>query len=88
MDTIVFLLFFQGPAWQWSGDLPAEAQAVLHQHAIQGDVTAIQSALVKWLAYSRKLTERCLHFAILEALLIGLEENRSSADPLSKDEVC
>lgn len=56
-------------------ELPQAAQAILHQHAVQGDVTELQQTLIRWVASSRqptvdprtlhRLLQVTLHFATL-----------------------
>jgi len=64
----------QGPSWEWNGDLPHVALTILHQHAIQGDVTDLQLAMVRWIAYSKKALELQLDYRILFRLLQELDQ--------------
>ncbi|XP_063228828.1 BAI1-associated protein 3 [Bacillus rossius redtenbacheri] len=69
----------------WSGELPHVALTILHQHAIQGDVTELQLAAVRWVVFSRKALEHCLDSRLLLRLLQELDQ-RWSADATSKEE--
>ncbi|XP_072156728.1 BAI1-associated protein 3 isoform X1 [Bemisia tabaci] len=66
----------------WSGELPHVALMILHQHAIQGDVTELQLAAVRWSAFSRSSN---LDLKILYDHLSELERMWNS-DTLSKEE--
>lgn len=35
---------------EWEGDLCGAAQTLLHQHAIQGDMSALQAAIARFAA--------------------------------------
>ena len=71
---------------QWSGELSQPALTILHQHAIQGDVTVLQSYVVRWIAFARKLPDKMLHFSVLYHVLNDLDCHWTS-DPLSREEV-
>jgi BAI1-associated protein 3 len=76
----------QSPSWEWSGDLPHVSLTILHQHAIQGDVTDLQLAMVRWIAYSKKALELPLDYRILYRLLQELDQQWNLLT-LTKDEV-
>ncbi|XP_049958589.1 BAI1-associated protein 3 [Schistocerca serialis cubense] len=76
---------FSGPTWEWSGELPHVAQTILHQHAIQGDVTELQLAAVRWTAYCRQALSSPLDTRILLRLLQDLDA-RWPHETLSREE--
>ena len=76
----------QCPSWEWSGELPHVALTILHQHAIQGDVTDLQLAMVRWIAYTKKALELPLDYRILFKLLQELDQQWNLLT-LTKEEV-
>ncbi|CAG5125590.1 unnamed protein product, partial [Candidula unifasciata] len=64
---------YNDASYKWTGDLPQVARTILHQHAIQGDITEGQQAVCRWRAYSRKHMEHPLSYDLLLDLLIDLD---------------
>lgn len=67
----------------WNGELSPAARNILLQHAIQGDISDLQQATIKWLAYSRIPT---MDPKVLLSHLLHLEEMWGS-EALSREEV-
>ena len=75
-------------AWEWDGELPEAACHILHQHAIQGDLTDKQVAALRW----RSLFEnvRCgsgINLKVLYEALQNLEARWDRDTNLSYSEV-
>ena len=67
----------------WNGELSSAARNILIQHAIQGDISELQQATVKWLAYSRiPAIDPKILFNLLQSL-----EVLWCTETLSKEEV-
>ncbi|XP_076458622.1 BAI1-associated protein 3-like [Babylonia areolata] len=79
------LRLFNDLSYKWPGELPPTALTILHQHAIQGDVTEVQQAVCRWIAISHTHVEKPLSYG----LLLHLLENINSLwepDCLSREE--
>ncbi|KAI3378998.1 hypothetical protein SNEBB_008817 [Seison nebaliae] len=70
----------------WNGQLSHDAEVILHQHAVQGDITDLQLSLCRWLSYSDVHQKKPLNFNILGRLLRSLDELSDINSPLSRDE--
>ena len=70
---------------EWRGEFSREAETILHQHAIQGDITDFQIALCRWIAFSRKHLEKEISYKLLWDILDKLDKLWSSSSP-SRDE--
>ncbi|KAJ8319416.1 hypothetical protein KUTeg_004507 [Tegillarca granosa] len=75
---------FQDVPHKWSGNFPKAAKTILHQHAIQGDVTDVQQA-IRWMAYSKKHMEYSFSYELLLKLLTDLDE-KWTPDSFSREE--
>jgi BAI1-associated protein 3 len=76
---------FKGETTGWSGELSREAETILHQHAIQGDITDIQRKMCRWISYSKKHLERTLTHKLLLLITEQLEQSWQPTS-LSRDE--
>ncbi|CAF1066209.1 unnamed protein product [Adineta ricciae] len=76
---------YKGATTEWSGELSRDAETILHQHAIQGDITDIQRKMCRWIAYSKKHLERTLTHRLLLSITEQLEQAWQPTS-LSRDE--
>ncbi|CAH1987257.1 unnamed protein product [Acanthoscelides obtectus] len=60
-------------SWTWGGDLPGPALTILHQHAVQGDLSDLQAALARFVAASRVYLKRPLDPRWMLQLLTDIE---------------
>ena len=81
------IFFPKDDSLSWDGKLDEAAETILHQHALQGDLTPLQQAVCRWQAYTRThisgyaLDHRILHRKFLAIHDLWDEDN------LSKEEV-
>ena len=81
----LFSLVPQRP-WEWDGVLPEAACTIHHQHMIQGDLTDLQVAALRWRALFNQAKSVQLNFRVLYEALRNLEK-RWERDLLSPAEV-
>lgn len=62
-----------------------DAETILHQHAIQGDITDTQHSMCRWIAYSKKYFEHFLTYKLLLSVTEQLEQIWKPTS-LSRDE--
>ncbi|XP_064213370.1 BAI1-associated protein 3 isoform X2 [Tribolium castaneum] len=60
-------------SWTWSGDLPGPALTILHQHAVQGDLTELQTAVARFVAACRVYLKHPLDPRWMLQLLTDIE---------------
>jgi len=70
---------------QWIGELSRHAETILHQHAIQGDITDTQRSMCRWIAYSTKYLQYNLTYKLLLFITEQLEKTWQPTS-LSRDE--
>ncbi|KAI6214820.1 Protein unc-13-like protein D [Aphelenchoides besseyi] len=63
--------FSGAPVSFYHGDLPETAKMILHQHAVQGDLTEVHQNMCQWLAYSA-MTNISISYAFLYEILQNL----------------
>ena len=80
-----YLPVFQHP-WEWDGDLDEAAYTILHQHVIQGDLTDLQVAALRWRALADRAKRTQISYRVLYEALRNLED-RWERDNLSPQEV-
>lgn len=61
------------------------AETILHQHAIQGDITDTQYSMCNWIAFAKKYSEHNLSYKLLLSITEQLEKNWKPTS-LSRDE--
>ncbi len=76
----------QGKAWLWEGELSEAPRTILHQHMIQGDLTDLQVAALRWRALLNKAKSEQINYRVLYDALRKLEE-RWERDLVSAAEV-
>lgn len=77
--------FVQNKSTPWSGELSGATETILHQHAIQGDITPIQREMCRWIAFSKKHLEHNLSHKLILSITEQLEQVWQPTS-LSKDE--
>ncbi|KAF0299412.1 BAI1-associated protein 3 [Amphibalanus amphitrite] len=76
---------YRGPSYRWSGELPTPATTILHQHAVQGDLTELQQAVCRWIAYAEQHQETSLDYRLLLKILKQLND-KFTQDALTYEE--
>ncbi|RNA09725.1 BAI1-associated 3-like [Brachionus plicatilis] len=66
---------------EWNGELSREAETILHQHCIQGDMNEFHIALSRWLAYSQSHLDKELSYQLLSQKLENLDKVWNSSSP-------
>ncbi|CAH1171241.1 unnamed protein product [Phaedon cochleariae] len=71
--------------WTWTGDLPGPALTILHQHAVQGDLTDLQTAMARFVAAARVYSKYPLDPRWMLQLLTDVE-NGWTGGTLTREE--
>ncbi|KAJ8716122.1 hypothetical protein PYW08_013407 [Mythimna loreyi] len=71
------------PTPPWDGDLCGAAQTLLHQHAIQGDLSALQASIARFAAACRLNADAPLDPKYMHKLLIELERAWCACEAIS-----
>lgn len=70
----------------WSGELSREAKTILHQHAIQGDITLVRQAICWWLAMTHQFCRKMFPWQHLIQSLEDMEGKWDSEILYREDE--
>ncbi|XP_002012102.3 BAI1-associated protein 3 [Drosophila mojavensis] len=75
------------PSWTWSGDLPGPALTILHQLAVQSELTDLQCAMARYVAAARLNRSTPMDPKFLHRLLTDVEKqwNQPNQEPLTRD---
>lgn len=74
------------PTWTWSGDIPGPALTILHQMAVQGDLTDLQCVLAKFVAATKINRRTPLDPKFIHRLLIDVDRQwLHSTEPLGSE---
>ncbi|GJQ84188.1 hypothetical protein Trydic_g2862 [Trypoxylus dichotomus] len=73
--------------WTWNGDLPGPALTILHQHAVQGDLTDLQTAIAHFVAASRVYLKNPLDPRWMLQLLTDIEHAWGGATLTREEEM-
>ncbi|TRY68734.1 hypothetical protein TCAL_10740 [Tigriopus californicus] len=71
--------------WEWDGELPEAACTILHQHMIQGDLTELQVAGLRWRSLFNQAKKAQINYKILYETLRTLDK-RWDKDLLTESE--
>lgn len=75
------------PTWTWTGDLPGPALTILHQTAVQGDLTDLQCALARFVAATKLNRTTPIDPKLLHRLLLDIDRfwNQPNQEPLTRE---
>ncbi|XP_071743280.1 BAI1-associated protein 3 isoform X2 [Lepeophtheirus salmonis] len=73
-------------AQKWDGQLDESAEAILHQHEIQGDLSEFQVEFIRWKVLLEKIKTKNIGFHLILSCLKSLEKKWSDPIQLTKRE--
>lgn len=75
------------PSWTWSGDLPGPALTVLHQVAVQNDLSDLQCALSRFVAVAQLNQSTPIDPKFIHRLLLDIDRlwNQPNQNKLSRE---
>ncbi|XP_065160507.1 BAI1-associated protein 3 isoform X2 [Atheta coriaria] len=73
--------------WTWSGDLPGPALTILHQHAVQGDLSELQTAMARFVGASRTYLKTSLDPKWMLQLLTEVEHAWGTSNLTREEEM-
>lgn len=75
------------PSWTWSGDLPGPALTILHQMAVQSDLSDLQCSLARFVAVAQLNRITPIDPKFIHRLLLDVDRlwNQSNQSKLSRE---
>lgn len=75
------------PSYTWSGDLPGPALTILHQMAVQNDLSDLQCAIARFIAVSQLNRTTAIDPKFIHRLLLDLDRswNQPNQNKLSRE---